>query len=118
VRTQAEILGAQPYDIPDTVLSHRGPACSFDAFLAEFDLQDPALAALADIVRAADTGTLETAPQAAGLLAISLGLGVIHRDDAALLDAAMPLYDALYAWCRHARNETHNWPFVGTGTQA
>lgn len=111
VRAQAAVLQAQPYDIPDTVFSHRGPLCSFDAFLTEFDLRDPSLDALAQIVRAADTGDLEAAPQAAGLLAMSLGLGVNYRDDDALLDAAMPLYDALYAWCKAARDETHNWPF-------
>jgi rhodanese-related sulfurtransferase len=111
VRSQGEALHAQPYDIPDTVFSHRGPLCSFDAFLAEFDLHDPALDAMAQIVRAADTGTLDAAPQAAGLLAISLGLGATVRDDMALLEAAMPLYDALYAWCKTARGETHNWPF-------
>lgn len=111
VRSQAEVLRAQPYDIPETVFSHRGPLCSFDAFLAEFDLHDPALDAVASIVRAADTGMPESVPQAAGLLAISLGLGACIRDDAALLEAAMPVYDALYAWCKTARDETHNWPF-------
>lgn len=117
VRSQAEALGAQPYDIPDTVFSHRGPLCSFDAFLSEFDLHDPALDAMARIVRAADTGVPETAPQAAGLLAISLGLGACISDDAALLEAAMPMYDALYAWCKTARDERHNWPF-GAQVQA
>jgi rhodanese-related sulfurtransferase len=111
VRAQAATLGAQPYDIPDTVFSHRGPLCSFDAFLAEFDLHDAALDALAQIVRAADTGDLQNAPQAPGLLAISLGLGASIADDDALLEAAMPLYDALYAWCKTAQNETHNWPY-------
>jgi rhodanese-related sulfurtransferase len=111
VRSQATVLQAQPYDIPETVFSHRGPLCSFDAFLAEFDLRDRALDALAQIVRAADTGTLDAAPQASGLLALSLGLGAVHSEDSALLEAAMPLYDALYAWCKSARDETHNWPF-------
>jgi hypothetical protein len=111
VRFQAIALRAQAYDIPDTVFSHRGPLCSFDAFLAEFDLHDPAIDAVARIVRAADTDDLPSSAQAAGLLAISLGLGENIADDDALLEAAMPLYDALYAWCKSARNETHNWPF-------
>jgi rhodanese-related sulfurtransferase len=111
VRAQAAVLDAQAYDIPDTVFSHRGPLCSFDAFLAEFDLHDPALDTLARIVRAADTGELQDAPQAHGLLALSLGLGANITDDDALLEAAMPLYDALYAWCKTAQNETHNWPY-------
>src|SRR5688500_10662619 len=54
--------------------SHRGPRCSFDAFLDEFDLHDPVLDRLAIIVRAADTATLELSREAPGLLAISLGM--------------------------------------------
>jgi rhodanese-related sulfurtransferase len=111
VREQAKQLGAQPYDIPDTLFSHRGALCSFDAFLAEYDLHDAALDKLATIVRAADTDQLATAPQASGLLAISLGLCANISDDLALLDAAMPLYDALYAWCKTAQHEAHNWPY-------
>jgi rhodanese-related sulfurtransferase len=111
VRAQAAALQAQAYDIPDTLFSHCGPLCSFDAFLAEFDLHDQAIDAMARIVRAADTGELQTSPQAAGLLAISLGLAANIADDNALLEAAMPLYDALYAWCKTASHETHHWPF-------
>lgn len=111
VRSQAIALQAQPYDIADTTFSHRGSLCSFDAFLEEFDLHDPAIDALAAIVRAADTDTMQAVPQAAGLLAISLGLAATFDDDDALLEAAMPLYDALYAWCKTAIHETHNWPY-------
>ena len=110
VRAEASALGAQPYDIADVTFSHRGPNCSFDAFLDEFDLHDPVLDGLADIVRAADTGTLERSREAPGLLAISLGLSVTISDDLLLLEQAMPVYDALYAWCKTARSETHSWP--------
>jgi hypothetical protein len=110
VRAEASALGAQPYDIADVTFSHRGPNCSFDAFLDEFDLHDPVLDGLADIVRAADTGTLDRSREAPGLLAISLGLSATISDDLLLLEQAMPVYDALYAWCKTARNETHSWP--------
>jgi rhodanese-related sulfurtransferase len=110
VRADAQTLGAQPYDIADVTFSHRGPRCSFDAFLEEFDLRDPIIDALADIVRAADTGELAQSPQAPGLLAISLGLSANVTDDILLLEQAMPVYDALYAWCKTAREETHSWP--------
>ncbi|WP_277751800.1 chromate resistance protein ChrB domain-containing protein [Dankookia rubra] len=65
---------------------------------------------LALIIRAADTGRLDLAPQAAGLLAPSLGLSRMYRDDLAQLDAAMGLYDAFFRWCRDGAEETHNWP--------
>jgi len=110
VRSEAEALGAQPYDIADVTFSHRGPRCSFDAFLDEFDLHDPILDGVADIVRAADTGELAQSPQAPGLLAISLGLCTNVADDIVLLEQAMPIYDALYAWYKTARHETHSWP--------
>ena len=37
------------------------------------------------------------------LLAVSLGLSRLHADDHAMLEAALPLYDALYAWCNAAQ---------------
>lgn len=113
VLAQAQVLGAVAYDIPGAPVSHVGALCSFDALLTGFDLQDAALDLLATIVRGADTDRLDLAPQSAGLLAFSLGLSRIHAaDDRAMLEAAMPLYDALYAWCRDrvaAQDETHNW---------
>jgi hypothetical protein len=60
-------------------------------------------------VRAADTDTLDRSAQAPGLLAISLGLGANIRDDQELLKTALPLYDALYTWCRSLGGERHGW---------
>jgi rhodanese-related sulfurtransferase len=110
VRAESQALRAEPYDIADVTFSHRGARCSFDAFLDEFDLHDPVIDQVANIVRAADTGELGQAREAPGLLAISLGLSANVRDDIVLLEQAMPVYDALYAWCKTARNETHSWP--------
>ena len=107
---EAERLGAIPYDIPGAELSHRGELCSFDAFLADYGLTDPALRYLATIVRGADTGRLDLAPQAAGLLAISLGLSANFADDHEMLARGLVLYDALYEWCRSCTQETHGWP--------
>jgi rhodanese-related sulfurtransferase len=114
VLTQAAELGAVAFDLPGAPISHDGELCSFDTLLQAFDLQDdPALNALALIVRGADTDRLDLAPQAAGLLALSLGFSALHAtDDLAMLEAAMPMYDALFAWCRQAvagQTERHNW---------
>ncbi|RYY63467.1 MAG: chromate resistance protein [Comamonadaceae bacterium] len=109
VFTQARRLEAVPYDIPEAPITHQWERCSFDALIQAFELRDPALDALATIVRGADTDRLSIAPQAAGLLALSLGLSRLHEDDATMLQAALPLYDALYAWCLGARGETHSW---------
>lgn len=110
VRAESQALRAEPYDIADVTFSHRGARCSFDAFLEEFDLHDPVIDQVANIVRAADTGQLGQAREAPGLLAISLGMSANVRDDIVLLEQAMSVYDALYAWCKTARNETHSWP--------
>ena len=114
VLAQAAALNAVAYDIPGAPISHEGDLCSFDTLLRAVGLEDvPALDMLARIVRGADTDKLELAPQSAGLLAFSLGLSSLHAtDDAAMLEAAMPLYDALYAWCRlQSRGivEVHSW---------
>ena len=60
-------------------------------------------------MRGADTGRPGLAPQCAGLLAVSLGLSRLHADDHAMLAAALPVYDAVYAWCRGAQAEAHTW---------
>lgn len=117
VRSVAQTQTATPYDVngavADTPFTHHGDQCSFDAFIRLYHLQaDTALARLASIVRGADTDRLDLAPQAAGLLALSLGMSRSTPDDLAMLDAMMPIYDALYTWCRDAVagvNEPHHW---------
>lgn len=110
VRAVASETGAIPYDIPDVELSHVGVLCSFDAFLAKYRLDDPALHHLALIVRGADTSRLDLTPQSPGLFAISLGLTAVFPNDDDVLKHGMVMYDALYAWCRSLQDETHAWP--------
>lgn len=110
VREVAERYGGAPFDIDDTFWSHRGETCTFDTMLEEFALKSPALDALALIVRGADTGRLDLSPQAPGLVAASLGLSRMYRNDLEQLEAGMLIYDAFYRWTRDAADETHNWP--------
>ena len=106
----AEKFGAIPFDIEGVFWTHREPGCTFDTMLAEFGLQTEALDRLATVIRGADTDAHDLAPQAAGLLAISVGLSRAYRDDLEQLNAAMPLYDALYRWARDGFDEGHDWP--------
>lgn len=110
VAAVADRFEATPFDIDGVFWSHRGERCTFDIMIEEFGLASPALDRLAAIVRAADTATLESVPQASGLLAASLGLSRMFREDLEQLNAGMLLYDAFYRWCRDASEETHNWP--------
>jgi hypothetical protein len=96
-----------PFDVPGVELGHHDDRCSFDAFLDRYKLDDPALRAMAMVVRGADTDRLDLVPEAAGLFAIATGF---HRlmperfaDDDAMLAAEMPMYDALYEFFRAER---------------
>ena len=117
VRATANAQHAIAYDVnadvADTLFTHQGDQCSFDAFMHRYRLAaDTALVRLAAIVRGADTDRLDLAPQSAGLLAVSLGMSRSIPNDLAMLDAMTPVYDALYAWCCDAVagvDEPHNW---------
>lgn len=106
----ADRFGATPFDVEDVFWSHRGEQCTFDTMIKEFELETEALSRLATIVRGADTNRHDLAPQAAGLMAASLGLSRMYRDDLRQLEAGMGLYDAFYRWARDATDEGHDWP--------
>ena len=96
----AEKEGAIPFDAPHAELGHHGDKCSFDAIIAKYGLTDPALLALAQIVRGADTKAIDLAPESAGLRAIAFGFARLLDNDHDILAREFPVYDALYAWCR------------------
>lgn len=110
VQSVGERFNAAPFDIEDVFWSHRDGLCTFDVMVEEFGLRTEPLLRLATIVRGADTANLALAPEAAGLLAASLGLSRMYTDDLVQLEAGLTLYDAFYRWCRDATDETHNWP--------
>jgi rhodanese-related sulfurtransferase len=118
VQSVAARFNAAPFDTEGVFWSHRGESCTFDTILDELGLRTPPLTKLAAIVRAADTHRLDLAPEAAGLLAASLGLSRMHSDDLEQLAAGMALYDAFYRWARDASDETHDWPTNAPKKQA
>lgn len=100
----AEREGAIPFDVPNVELGHRGERCSFDAILEKYNISDPALLRLAEIVRGADTSHRDLTPESAGLYALATGFHALspsrYADDHALLGVEFPIYDALYEYCR------------------
>lgn len=88
------------FDVPGCELGHHGPNCSFDAIVEKYGLDDPVLAEMAKIVRAADTADRSWAPEGAGLEAIADGFRRIARDDHDNMAMQLAVYDALYAYCR------------------
>jgi hypothetical protein len=99
----AEREGALSYDAPGARYTHRDGLCSFEVFVEEYELDDPALRLLALIVHGADVAEdRDVTPQSRGLLAVAEGFHLLELGDQRQLELSLPVYDALYAWCRHA----------------
>jgi hypothetical protein len=96
----AEREQAIPYDVPNVELGHHGARCSFDAFLDKYNLDEPALQAMALVVRGADTDHRDLTPESPGLYALATGFQAISKDDVENMARQFPAYDALYAFCR------------------
>jgi protein-tyrosine-phosphatase len=100
VLESAQREGAIPYDVPNVELGHHGRRCSFDAFVDRYELDDPALLKLAEIVRGADTDDRGLTPESAGLYAAATGFQATSRDDFDNMAKQFPMYDALHAYCK------------------
>ena len=92
--------GAIPFDVANVELGHHGPECTFDAIIKKYNLTDRALQRLALIVRGADTTAKDLTPESRGLEAIADGFRLVYQNDHELLERELPVYDALYAYCR------------------
>jgi hypothetical protein len=98
----AEREGAHSYDAPDAEYTHRDGLCSFEVLLEEYKLEDPALKLLARIVHGADiSDDRDATPQSRGLLAVAEGFHLLDLGDRRQLELSLPVYDALYAWCKN-----------------
>jgi hypothetical protein len=93
-------LGAIPYDIEGCELGHHGEDVSFDSILKKFQLTDPALKLLAEIVRAADSHPSKPHPAGEGLRWIAFGFSALGLSDHQILEREFIVYDALYAECK------------------
>ena len=93
--------GAHSYDAPGAQYTHRDGLCSFEVLVEEYGIDDPAIALLARIVHGADVSEdRDATPQSRGLLAVAEGFSLLGLDDHRQLELSLPVYDALYAWCR------------------
>lgn len=102
VLSEAERLGAIPFDVEGVELGHHGKACSFEAILRKYNLTDDhALVLLGKIVNGADTdNTLWNQPEGPGLKAIAEGYRHLgFKNDHEINAAEWIVYDALYAYC-------------------
>jgi hypothetical protein len=113
VLDKAQKLNAIPFDIPNVEFTHYEEKSTFDYIVKKYEIKDPAILIIADIVRGADTDRHDIAKEAAGLWAISAGLSYNITDDYKLLESGMVIYDALYSWATHLYQQKHlqNSPF-------
>ena len=93
--------GAVPFDAPGVELGHHAGRCSFESILLKYDLKDPGLQRLAQIVHAADVAEdIDKDPIGRGIEAIATGYSLRFPQDFENLEHQFEVYDALYAWCR------------------
>jgi len=95
---------ATPFDVEGAELGHVDGRCSFESILVKYRLDDPGLDRLARIVHGADIESdIDAVPESAGLKAVAMGFRRLYGErDQEKLEAEMPMYDALYEWCKAA----------------
>jgi hypothetical protein len=95
---QKPLPAGNAFDIPGSQYSHHRGHCTFHTLLREFDIQDPLLQRIAQIVDEADVVQQVTVePTAPGLDLICRGIRLTSPDDATALERGSLIYDALYA---------------------
>jgi hypothetical protein len=91
--------GAELFDVAGARLSHRGEDCSFETFLKEYELEDPLLQEIAEIVHDADLMDEKYGrPESEGLDAIIRGMQLVLSDDKTLTGYTDAVFDGLCAY--------------------
>jgi hypothetical protein len=104
VMDEGRRLGATPYDVPNVELGHHGEDVSFNSILKKYNLTDPALVVLGEIVRAADSQPSNPHVAGEGLRWIAHGFSALGLGDHEILQREFIVYDALYAECQRQTN--------------
>jgi hypothetical protein len=93
---------ATPFDMRGVELGHHGSDCSFETVLRRYELTDPVLWKLAQLVHEADLDDERFhAPEAAGLDVVLRGLSMTSSDER-VLELTGPMFDGLYEYYRRA----------------
>ncbi|PBC39596.1 chromate resistance protein [Rhodococcus sp. ACS1] len=101
VADPADVPGdATPFDMRGVELSHHHGDCSFETILRRYELTDPVLWVLAEIIHEADIDDAKfDAPEAPGLDSVLRGLSLTGTDDDTLA-VATRIFDGLYEFHR------------------
>lgn len=88
------------FDVADCELGHHGEDVSFNSILKKYNLTDPALLLLGEIVRAADSRPTQPHSAGEGLRWIAGGFAKLGLTDHQILEREFVVYDALFAECK------------------
>jgi hypothetical protein len=83
------------YDVPNCELGHHGEDVSFQSMLKKYQLQDPALQLLGQVVQAADSHPHEPHPAGEGLRWIAHGFSALGLSDREILERELENYERL-----------------------
>ncbi len=88
--------GELRFDMYEGEYTHEGDRCTFEVLLERFDLDEPSLRALGEIIHDLDLKDGKFGrPEAPGVGALLAGIALTHTDDLARIDAASAALDAL-----------------------
>jgi hypothetical protein len=97
-------LAAIPFDMRGVELGHHGGKCTFEVLLEKYELRDPALRCMGEIIRAIDVRLDDDSPPA--LVELAAAFDKIRdsaiSDDERLIQGGL-LCEELYAGCGGAR---------------
>lgn len=96
----ANVRDGSVYDVANCELGHHGEDVSFNSILKKYNLADPALVLLGELVRAADSHPSNPHPAGEGLRWVAHGFSALGLSDHEILDREFIVYDALYAECQ------------------
>ena len=87
-----------PFDMRGVELGHHGGDCTYETILSRYELLDPVLARIGEIVHEADLDDERfDAPEAPGLDVVLRGFSLVC-DDEEVLALTGPMFDGLYAY--------------------
>jgi hypothetical protein len=85
-----------PFDMYTGEFSHQGTSCTFETLAQRFNLADPAVARIGEVVHDLDMKETRYAPPEAPAVGRLIdGLQELHADDDALLQHGMGIFEAL-----------------------
>ncbi len=100
-------------------INYAGPGSrtrsSFEDLLIEYKLQgDPALTCMRDFVHAGEISSEATGEDDA-LRALIKGVNALVKSDAEMVERSLPIFDALYAYCKRKAAGNSKWAGLEPG---